>query len=341
MTTTEPPLPVPEDDALDTAASAVVDGTATPEEAELVAAGPEGQARVAALRAAAEAVGRPVPEQGADAAARALAAATAAFDGATSAGPHGGARDASVIGLPPPTTSSPWLRRLGAVAAVLVLLAGIGTLAVGLFGNRDKAAVSSSRSGDAALAADSTVPGGLADPQQGGIAPEGRASGGAAGPGGQPQANAGGPGAAGGPGGAAGSGPAANPRAAAGVGQGSGPGPAAPGTPPTPPPPVINGGDFGNENDVDALARRAAGALDGPPDPATTGGALPSDVQSCVNVGSAGLNENIGALRYWAVGVFQGLPVVVVAYDREVRSPPHLLLVLTRNECGLRSFSAF
>ncbi len=333
MTTTEPPLPVPDDDTLDAAASAVVDGTATPEEAELVGAGPEGQGRVAALRAVAEAVGRPVPEQGADAAARALAAATAAFEVAAPAGPHGGARDASVIGLPPPATSSPWLRRLGAVAAVLVLLAGIGTLGVGLFGNRGKAAVSSSRSGDAALAADTTVPGGLVDPQLGGVATEGRASGGAAGPGGPPPAKAGGPGAATGPG------TAANPGAARPGG--SRPGPAAPGTPPTPPPPVINGGDFGNENDVDALARRAAAALDGPPDQATAGGALPSDVQSCVNVGSAGLNENVGALRYWAVGVFQGLPVVVVAYDREARSPPHLLLVLTRNECGLRSFAAF
>ena len=49
MTPPEPPLPVPEDDALDAAASAVVDGGASPEEAALVAASPHGQARVEAL----------------------------------------------------------------------------------------------------------------------------------------------------------------------------------------------------------------------------------------------------------------------------------------------------
>ncbi|MEO5680150.1 MAG: hypothetical protein ABIS47_10825, partial [Acidimicrobiales bacterium] len=70
------------DDPLDAAASAVVDGEATPEEAALVAASPQGAARLAGLRAVSEAVGRPGREQDPPAEARALAAALAAFDAA-------------------------------------------------------------------------------------------------------------------------------------------------------------------------------------------------------------------------------------------------------------------
>lgn len=364
MSTTEPPLPVPEDDALDAAASAVVDGVATVEESDLVAAAPEGQARVATLRAVAEAVGWRVPEQGADAATRALAAATAAFDddglartpavspfaptvsGGAGGDPHdpfptaaagggSGGSKAPVSTLPRPATSGRWLPRLGAIAAVLMLLAGIGTLAVGLFGNRSDPQVSSARSGDASVAA--TAPGKADDRLEAG-ATAGAPT--AAGRTGGPTTAQ--PGQTGTPGGAVAPDQAGAPGQPGGPGAAAAPRPGDPATPAPgapPPPPVVDGGEFGNQVDVDALAQRAAAALDSTPDPATTGNAaLPSDVQACVDVGAAGLKEKIGALRYRAVGSFQGRPVVVLVYDRE-GSPPRLLLVLTRSDCALISFT--
>jgi hypothetical protein len=114
--TTLPPDP-PEIDPLVTAASAALDGTATPEDRALLAAEPERAREVGrSLRDVARTVGRPVDALPADAADAAIAAALQAFD-------EGGA-DAVVVPL---ARRSParWLAPLAAVAAALLLVVGI------------------------------------------------------------------------------------------------------------------------------------------------------------------------------------------------------------------------
>lgn len=321
MSFAEPPLPVPDDDALDAAASAVVDGVATPSEAALVAASPEGETRVAMLRAVAEAVALPVPDQDEAAAARALAAALGALpatgtsDSDAADEPdlvdrqgRGDDRPATVTTLPPPPASAAaarWLPRLGAMAAVLVLLAGIGALAVGLLGDSGDDATRSS-------------------------APDGRSEATAAA---QPQ------------------GPSRDSAAATPDPAGPAAAPAAP--PPSSgatartamaasPPPVVDGGDFGSQSDLQALVQRAAAALDSEADPATSGRgtALPTDVQTCVDAGPAAANLPLGPLRYRAVGSFQGTPAVVAAFERP-GDQPRLLLVLAQRGCTVLASTPF
>ena len=346
MSSAEPPLPVPEDDALDAAASAVVDGVATPEEAALLAASPGGEARVGALRAVAAAVGQPVPAQDGATADRALAAALEAFvagvpdDGragrgaqeghaaaidppsrSATSGTAAGAAAGSAGGdghrratvtpfpVPPPHGAAPprWLPRLSLVAAALVVLVGIGAL-VGFLGAKDDKAVMSSAAPDAASeSATSLAPASLAAPRT------------------NPAAGLAGPGMATStvpP-------PASRDNAAAAAAA---------------PPPVVDGGDVGRQTDLQALAQRAAAALDSTPDPATTGRtALATDVQACVNAGptaAAAAAQPVGPLRYRAVGSFQGTPAVVLAYDRP-GTPSRLLLVLARTGCTLLDETPF
>jgi len=369
MTSPAPPLPVPGDDPLDAAASAVIDGVASPEEAALVAASPQGAARVAALRSVAGAVGRHEAAQGPAAAASALAAALAAFDAAAPAadGPGGGAvqvgaadaagdhagheaagrttptapgagpegqepptsaggadlprpgrgggtertapveggGDASVLPLArprPSATAARWLPRLGAVAAGLVLLVGIGVLAVGLLGGgRDETA---SQSADVAAApspapAQGTGPAVATAPASGAAEAARTTSAPAA-----PQAGARAP-------------TAAAPVAA----------------------PVLDGGAFGNETDVEAVALRAATAIDSSPGagPATI---PPPDIQRCVAAGPAAAGESVGIPLYRAVGTYQGIPAVAVAYERG-SEPARLLVVLARSDCSLLTSTNF
>jgi len=357
----EPPLPVPEDDALDAAASAVLDGVATSEEADLVASSPEGRARLATLRAVSEAVARPVPAQSPAAAARVMAAAIDASEGATgdttsasaTLGPsqdagsnaaaarlaaieaiygadtaHGadrpepasasrpaGIRDprGKVADLRPPPSagSARWLPQLSAVAAALVLLVGIGALLVSLLGRHDTVDQQSN-----APEAGSAARTSLASPSK-----------------------------------AAGGSPPVDANSAAGAQRELGPQPRSLPLPATgsgaagladSSPPVVDGGDFGSQTDVQALVQRAAAALDSAADPATSrrDGALPTDVQACVKAGPAAANEPVGALRYWAVGSFQGTPAVVLVYDRP-GTPPRVLLVLARQGCTVMTTSPF
>lgn len=328
MSSAEPPLPVPEDDALDAAASAVVDGVATPDEAALVAARPDGQARVDALRAVAGAVGRPVPEQDQAAAARARAAALDAFAAAaaaaapatataTAAGADDGAapaaarpngledRQASVTRLPPPPSAAGarWLPRLSLVAAALFLLLAVGAVAAGVLGDDDAAERQTSA---AEVAAGATT----APPEQLGA----------------PAAPA------------AAAGAAADAAAPTSVARAVPP----PAGSPTPLVPVVDGGNVGSQIEVQDLAQRAAAALDSPPDPATAaaGSALPSDVQACVRAGPTAAGQPVGDLRYRAVGRFRATPAVVLAYDRP-GSPSRLLLVLARRDCTLLASAPF
>jgi len=284
--TLEPPLPVPDDDSLDAATSALVDGVATPEEAALVAASPDGAARLAALQAVSEAVGRPGPAQDPAAADRALAAALAAFDTAaldtagTDQAPGEEREDAPVLA---PRVGSPgsvrWLPRLGAVAAALVLLVGLAVLTVDLLG----------RAGDPGTATSDDVAAAPTSP------------------------------AAGRPGGTEGATAMARAEAAE----------------------VIDGGAFGNETAVEAIALRAGAAFDSPPVPspaaATT---LPADLQRCVKAGPSTVSEKVGAPLYQAEGTFQGIPAVAIAYQRD-GDPPRLLLVLNRNDCSLLERTPF
>lgn len=335
MSSSEPPLPVPEDDRLDAAASAVADGVATPDEAALVAASPDGQARVAALRAVAAAVARPVPDQDPAAASRALAAALAAFD-AGDAGYAWGGEPAGADGAPaepsargggagatatvtplqrPGAGAEPgrWPGRLPLVAAAVAVLVGIGAL-VGLVRSDDvpTAMMANEDTGRELADARTSLAPATAPPQAADPAMAGGAAGGAAAP-----------------------------------------GPAGTVLPPTtvrrPPttaatallPPVVDGGDIGSQTDLQALAQRAAAALDSAPDPATTGRtALPSDVQACVDAGPAAAGQPVGALRYRAVGTYQATPAVVLAYDRP-GTPPRLLLVLSRTGCTLLASTPF
>ena len=276
MTSLEPPLP--EDDSLDAAASVLVDGVATPEEAALVAASPDGAARLAALRAVAEAVGRPGPAQDPSAAASALAAALAAFDAVGADAAEEGRGD--VRALKPragPPSSVRWLPRLGAVAAALVLLLGIAVLTVNLLG----------------MAGDPDTPLGDAAAPPTGAAPPGRGD----------TATA-----------------MARTEASAAV---------------------IDGGAFGNETAVEAIALRAAAAFDNPPVPAPADStSLPGDLQRCLAAGPSTANEAVGAPLYQAEGTFQGIPAVAVAYQRD-GDPPRLLLVLARSDCSLLERTPF
>jgi len=285
VTSFEPPLPVPEDDSLDAATSALVDGVATPEEAALVAASPQGVARLAGLRAVSEAVGRPGPAQDPTAAASALAAALAAFDAAetaeTAETPGEEREDAPVLA---PRVGSPssvrWLPRLGAVAAALVLLVGLAVLTVDLLGRAGDPGTTTT-SGDVAAAPPSP--------------------------------------AAGRPGQTEGATAMARAEAAA----------------------VIDGGAFGNETAVEAIALRAGAAFDSPPVPspaaATT---LPADLQRCLEAGPSTVSEKVGAPLYQAEGTFQGIPAVAIAYQRD-GDPPRLLLVLARSDCSLLERTPF
>ena len=327
MSSAEPPLPVPDDDPLDAAASAVVDGVATPDEAALVAAAPDGQARVDALRAVAGAVGRPVPDQDQAAAARVRAAALDAFAAAaaapvtatvTAAGADDGAapaaarpngledRRASVTSLPPPPSAAAarWLPRLSLVAAALFLLLAVGAVAAGVLGD-DDAAERQTSAAEVAAGATTPPPEQLAAP----AAPEAAAG-------------------------------AAAPDAAAATSVARAMAPPPPG--PTTLAPVVDGGDVGSQTEVQDLAQRAAAALDSPPDPATaaSGSALPSDVQACVRAGPPTAGQPVGDLRYRAVGRFRTTPAVVLAYDRP-GSPSRLLLVLARRDCALLASAPF
>jgi len=311
VTSPQPPLPVPDDDELDTAASAVVDGVASREEAALVVSSPDGRARVEMLRAVARAVGHPVPPQSPTAAATAMAEALGAFS-ANAPEPEPG-DEATVITLAPPGSdgSARWLPRLGAVAAALVLLLGIGTLAANLLSGDDEGAQQSSRP-EARFEEQTT----LSSPKV--------------------ERNA----------------AAADATRGAGASEGlslppppASPGPQAGGATTTAAsaPPVVDGGDFGSQTDLQALVQRAAAALESPLDPSTTNPgatALPSDVQACVNAAPAAAGEPVGALRYRAVGSFQGTPAAVLAYDR-AGDPPRLLLVLAREGCALLTSSRF
>lgn len=318
MTSLEPPLPVPDDDALDAAASALVDGVATPEEAALVAASPDGAARLAALRAVSEAVGRPGPQQSPAAAASALAAALAAFDAAgadatTAAGtpaPRLGsdgespadpdatgdeAGDAKAIEAEEgqgnvralrPRVGSPssarWQPRLGAVAAALVLLIGVAVLTVNLLGR----AGNSEAPTDMAAAPSSPAAGRPGDTAASAAA---RAE--------------------------------ASARAEAAA--------------------VIDGGDFGNESAVEAIALRAAAAFDSPPVPATADAtSLPGDLQRCLEADPSTVTEEVGAPLYQAEGTFRGIPALAIAYQRD-GDPPRLLLVLARSDCSLLERTSF
>ena len=361
MSHTDPPLSVPDDDALDAAATAVVDGVATQDEAALVAASPDGQARVAALRAVADAVRRPVPDQDRAAAAQARAAALDAFAAASgavsgagagvgdSAAADGGAAPSSGAGVggPPPVgdgaspstgpagsgnrrpatvtpllprpasaTAARWLPRLSLVAAALFLLVGLGAVAVGVLGNNGSDRQTSAA--EVAVGPSTTV---SAERLAAPAAP-------------------------------AAPGAAAGAKADAAAPQATTAFAAAPSTTIRPPAmapatgrptaPVVDGGDVGSQGDVQALAQRAAAALDSPPDPATAaaGSALPSDVQACVRTAPTSAGQPVGDLRYRAVGTFQGTPAVVLAYDRP-GSPARLLLVLARQGCTLLASTPF
>lgn len=321
MTSSDPLLSVPDDDALDAAAMAVADGVATPEEEAAVAAAPDGAARVAAQRAVARAVGTPPGEQDPDAAARARAAALAAFGASEGAEAESSPRDrsvASVVPMPPPRTKRT-LPRLGAVAAALLLLVGIGTFAVALTrsgGSDDAATVAAappakdsaeqaarSAAGQATEAAPTpTAPAFLNDttakPAQ----------------------------------------PTAGP--VAGAVEGSGP-PQAPAPPPPPAP--VNGGDLGRQDDLEGVAQQARKALDGTPSALASAGdpALPSDVQTCVKAAATTAPETLGALRYRATGTFEGTPVFFLAFDRPTNVTPYYLITTARDGCSILGFTHF
>lgn len=340
MTSVDSPLPVPDDDALAAAASAIVDGVATPEETALVASSPYGPACVAALRAVAQAVAHPVPAQSPTAAATAIAAAIAAALGAADATvpisaavpPAPGTAladtsatrlaaldalyghaptepaaepddtEATVVTLPPrPSASSArWLPRLGAVAAALVLLVGIGALMVGLLDTENPKGETQASAPEAGVDARTTGP--LAKADRSAAPADSKAD---------SNSTAGAP---------------------------SAPQPAAEASAPL----VVDGGDFGNQTDLQALVQRAAAALDSAPDPSTTSrdAALATDVQACVNDAPVAANEPLGALRYRATGSFQGSPAVALAYDRP-GTPPRLLLILTRQSCSVLATTPF
>jgi hypothetical protein len=314
VTSSEPLLPVPEDDALDAAASAVVDGVATPEEAAVVAAAPDGATRVAAMRAVADAVGSPPGAQSSVAAERGRAAALAAFGAETdhdSAAADGGTRLAMLPQAPRAGGRSRNLPRMGAIAATLLLVVGIGAFAAAaLFsdGSQDSfTSAAPTREPAGQLSGAESVD--ANDPAFGRAAttpaPKSVEAGASAGP----------------------PAPAAAPAAGAGAAG---------------PPPVVNGGDLGRQDEVEALAQRAAAALDGVPDAtvAARDAALPSEVQACAAAVAATPGETVTALRYRAVGSFQGTPAVFLAFDR-ASNPPRVLLVLARSDCSVLASTHF
>jgi hypothetical protein len=324
VTSPEPRLPVPEDDDLDAAVSAVVDGVATPEEAALVAAAPDGGARVEAVRAVAGAVRTLPGAQDPAAAERAMATALAAFDtigsadaavaGATprvaGGGPATARRAEGVVTqlpVPPPASGSGRGRRVVGIAAALLLLLGVGTFAVGVLG-RD--------------GSDDTM---AAAPQVSREAAADAASGGTGYLGGATESLAG---------------PTAPPSSAARIA-----GPASPeaGTASLAAPPVVDGGAIGRQEDVDVLAQRAAAALDGVPDAAVSppGAAAPSDIQACITAAPKTAAEGLKALRYRATGSFQDVPAVFLAYDRLAQPPPRILLVMARSGCTILATAHF
>lgn len=313
MTSSEPPLPVPEDDALAAAASAVVDGVATPEEAALVAAAPEGAARLAALRVVAGLVGSPPEPQDPSSAEGALAAAMAAFDagGADEAGGGDGHLRASVSSLPPrtPVRGSRGLPRLAVVAAALLLLVGIGAFAIGSLSSEDSATMSAAPPArELSKGTESTAAAPAAPAVDAGASAGGAAT-------------------------------TTSPPAAAASDALR----AAPGAGAVPQPPVVDGGDLGRQDEIEALGLRMAAALDGTPEPTVSNAtaALPSDVQACATAGAGTIGEVVGPLRYRAVGTFEGTPAVFLAYDRLGGNPPRVLLVLARQGCGLLASSHF
>lgn len=315
MTSPEPRLPVPEDDALDAAASAVVDGVATPEEAALVAAAPDGPRRVAAMRAVAAAVGSSPGGPSAAAADQARAAALAAL-GAEEGddGEAGGGTPLTRLPQAPPVgRPGRNLHRLGAIAAALLVVLGIGAFVTAvLSSDSDSQDTFTSAAPTREPAAAGPQPNSLdaADPSLGlatTVPSAARATQAA------PPA-----------GGAAGAGPAPAAAPAAGA------------------PPVVNGGDLGRQDEVEALAQRAGAALDGVPEGAVAArdAALPVEVQACAAAASALPGEQLGPLRYRALGTFQGMPAVFLAYDR-FSNPPRLLLVLARSDCSVLASTHF
>ncbi len=320
MTSLEPPLPVPDENSLDAAASALVDGLATPEEAALMAASPDGAARLAALQAVAEAVGRPGPVQDPSAAARALAAALAAFDAAgTDAAAGDGGRDR------PAEQEAP---DLGLAHEAAPDRPGSGD---------DEDGDSPERAGDGVGNVHVLVPRHRSPrsvrwmPRLGEVAAAlvllvgiavltvsllGRA--------GDPDP--------------ATSGDVAAAPTAAAPGR---PGDTAKAMARTEASAVIDGGSFGNETAVEAIALRAAAAFDNPPVPAPADApSLPDDLLRCLAAGPSTVNEDVGAPLYQAEGTFQGIPAVAVAYQRD-GDPPRLLLVLARSDCSLLERAPF
>lgn len=316
MTSSDPSLPVPEDDALDAAASAVVDGVATPEEAALVAASPDGSDRVAALRAVADAIGVPVRPQDPAAAAGALTAALAGFDAppAEDASTRPLLEHTRVDSLPPVPAAARGrgLPRLATVAAALLLLVGVGVFSVAVLTADDDDTTGFSASPPAPQAAeqrDAGDPGTTSAP-----AP--------------PASDAPGP--------LANTAPSSVPPASAPPTRNE-----AATAAPSSPPPVVDGGDLGGQDEVEAVALRVAAALDGVADPgvAPPGAALPRDVQACATAGARS-GEPAGALRYRAVGTYQGTPAVFLVYDRP-GDPPRLLLILARTGCAILDSTHF
>jgi hypothetical protein len=364
VTSLEPPLPVPDDDSLDAAASALVDGVATPEEAALVAASPGGAARLAALRAVAEAVGRPGPEQDPSAAASALAAALAAFDAAAfDAGgtdeatvgddpTHPGEREPEGVGgsaqtpglrgpsdneVPGPAPGEPSIPDLSSdreipdpsdpssgedVGSGPAVTAGEGLGTVRALVPR-RGSSSSARwlprlgavaaalvllVGLAVLVVDLLGRAGDTGRSPAGDVAAGPTSAAPAGPGGTTAQTA-------------------MARTEGDVLE---------------LPPVIDGGAFGNETAVEAIALRAAGALDNPPVPPPAPDEIQplDDVQRCVEAGPNTVNEELRAPLYQAEGTFQGIPAVAVAYERN-GDPSRLLLVLARSDCALLERTPF
>jgi len=370
VTSLEPPLPVPADDSLDAAASALVDGVATPEEAALVAASPGGAARLAELRAVSEAVGRPGPEQDPSAAASALAAALAAFDAAGTGQATGGdgpdpeqeahgpdiTHGAAPGGGPSETPDRP------APAEMQGLGGATEREKPGLSGLANTAAPD--------LAAEGEIPGpdspGSGDDEDGDgreAAGEGRGNVHALAPRrGSPNSVRWLPrlgavaaalallvgiavltvdllGRAGDPDAATSGDVAAAPTSAAAGRPGDTGGATAMARAEVSA--VIDGGAFGNETAVEAIALRAAAAFDSPPGPAPAGAtSLPGDLQRCLEAGPSTVNEEVGAPLYQAKGTFQGIPAVAVAYQRD-GDPPRLLLVLARSDCSLLERTSF
>lgn len=318
MTSLEPPLPVPDDDdALDAAASALVDGVATPEEAALVAASPDGAARLAALRAVSEAVGRPGPQQSPSAAASALAAALAAFDAAGA-----DATAAAAAGTPAPRLASNGetpgapssaqdeageagkAEAIGAEEGrgnVRALRPGVGSPSAARWQPRLGAVAAALvlLIGVAVLTVN--LLGQAAGPETATDLADAPTS------------------AAARPDDTTGASAAARAEAAA----------------------VIDGGAFGNETAVEAIALRAAAAFDRPPVPASPDATpVSADLQRCLEAGPSTVTEEVGAPLYQAEGTFQGKPALAVAYQRD-GDPPRVLLVLARSDCSLLERTTF